>query len=1225
MTTLASAPLTTFRHDAPIYAAQFRYESPGPSLPVGRRRFAGPGRPLRSGQTNAFNWLTPAHTDAVNCVALDGDTVLSGGKDKRLKAFNRSTGKETQNKAVHTGPVIGVGYLSANGFYSLGEDSTLVRWSKTDYQPVERYDYPSKPTAATFTGGQLYVATDDPVSTWVYNSDGLLLRWLEHPPAEGKITHYLVDPSGQYLITGRITGKKTVKLKIMGEDMGSEERISPFSSFQFWETGRGIFRGSLAHSHPLSGAHVSATGNTIFTQDPKRTMSWRFGDDAATTATRLMETGYFIAPRFAGMDFTADSSILATRVGVSIFMYDTVHNLLWKTLHTPGGPIALSPAGTRMATSDVKTRLWDLANLSMIRDDTHPCAGLDFKGEDNFLGAIHDDKHIGIWNKSGLMAQGVSTLHMPLKIYVSPAGNRMVAITEEVQADMFEEKHDYYLETYEVSDLTKEPTLVNSIYILTSSKDMLFGGGEDIGFSTAISEDGSLAMVGPSGNRPVKLINMNDGTTIHEFMPPIGKSDANIGAAAVDFLAGDNGVMIGWAEGYAELWRRVAPRQLTISLDALEDRTQPSTAALPQAARRIASSVDNPAPIKVKPGQILRIEALAAYSNGDQMNVTPSSAFKISPAGAVFVSGSLLTVSPLATARLVTLTGEYEELGVKLQAQLTLEITGQPFSISGLSRANYTTDLLEPGKLVFGDAAYKFAGAIPSDCLHQIYIKGRNADRDVVATDFLSFTLNQPATVIVAVDEKMTTIPAWLKSWTVRTQPLGTDDPHPGRILYQKYFGKGKVTLGSNRDSTMPTGNSLYTVVITNADIGQTGTLGIKVNTPGAKWSLENPYGQKIDDNGTTTLLKVPTGSYLITWKPIVGWDPPTPSQASLVLSRDQVTTFTAVYIRQRGTVVIQVKPETAGWTLTDGDGNKTNGTGSRTLQGVSTGSISLAWNTLDGYDSPAQPAVKTLEPNGTVSFTGIYLNKTDNVQRSVDQILRYLLGLETSTWGLDANADGTITITDAIYLVEHALPPAPTVVSPADQATNVTLKPKLDWSDSRYAKTYDLYLWKSGEAQPSTPTVANLTASQYQVPASLAYNTYYYWRVVAKSQFQQSSNYYATFKTKEQPVQVISPNGGEYWQTGSTFNVRWKNVLSVAGPTVRIELWRVGGTKAAAVLAAKVNNLVGGEIDTSVTVPATLAEAENYKVRVISTKLETAKSSEAWDESDGTITIIKP
>lgn len=58
--------------------------------------------------------------------------------------------------------------------------------------------------------------------------------------------------------------------------------------------------------------------------------------------------------------------------------------------------------------------------------------------------------------------------------------------------------------------------------------------------------------------------------------------------------------------------------------------------------------------------------------------------------------------------------------------------------------------------------------------------------------------------------------PAWLAGWEHCPQTLQTNDFNSnGRNLYGKHFAPGRVTLGPNRDSSMPQGISMYSVVIT--------------------------------------------------------------------------------------------------------------------------------------------------------------------------------------------------------------------------------------------------------------------------------------------------------------------------------------------------------------------------------------------------------------------------
>jgi WD40 repeat protein len=613
--------------------------------------------------SNATDWQILYHEGAINTIAVNSNTVISGAEDKRAKLLSLTDGTELKSILTHSKPVVAVGFMGTNLFYTVGEDQTMTVWNKTDYTVVERYEYSTNPTHAAYIGSQLYVATEDPVATWVYDANGLLLRWLEHPPTSGKISHYMIDPSNLYVLTGRSTSSRIIET-----DFGEEEVISPFSSVQFWEVGRGIYRGSFAHSNLLSAAHVSDDANTIFTQSSKRTESW-YLDPASGTAEekRLMETGYFIAPSFSGMDFTSDDGILATRVGISIFMYNTVSDLLWKTLHTPGtGPFTISPNGQRMATADTKTRLWDLNNLSMIREESRLTNALDFRLDSDFLGSIYEDKFVGIFGSNGLMYNGFSTTSSPVKIIVNRDGSRCAMVTEDVAEDFFSTTRTYFLEIFDLSNISTEPTLINRIFLLQTESDIFGGGESSVGFSIAVSDDAMLALIGASGDRPVKMINLNDGSTIKEFSPPTGDSNLNLGAAAVEFVENDTGIMIAWKEGYAELHRRVQPLDLDLAVDAASSKTH---MALPRSASGSGM-------VTVMPGDILQTQSVATYENGEELNVTSSTLLTTDNPSVVTFDGSLITIANISTYEIVSVTAEYEELGTQLASGLVLEVLG---------------------------------------------------------------------------------------------------------------------------------------------------------------------------------------------------------------------------------------------------------------------------------------------------------------------------------------------------------------------------------------------------------------------------------------------------------------------------------------------------------------------------------------------------------------------
>ncbi len=96
--------------------------------------------------------------------------------------------------------------------------------------------------------------------------------------------------------------------------------------------------------------------------------------------------------------------------------------------------------------------------------------------------------------------------------------------------------------------------------------------------------------------------------------------------------------------------------------------------------------------------------------------------------------------------------------------------------------------------------------------------------------------------------------------------------------------------------------------------------------------------------------------------------------------------------------------------------------------------------------------------------------------------------------------------------------------------------------------------------------------------------------------------------------IAVISPNGGEIWQIGSTQNIAW----SSAGPAlsnVNIYLYKAG--KIAKTIIAKASNAKG---TWSWKVPINIAAGNDYKIRVANYAKTTL-----YDESDNTFSIVKP
>ena len=149
-------------------------------------------------------------------------------------------------------------------------------------------------------------------------------------------------------------------------------------------------------------------------------------------------------------------------------------------------------------------------------------------------------------------------------------------------------------------------------------------------------------------------------------------------------------------------------------------------------------------------------------------------------------------------------------------------------------------DELQANDLVYVDRPYLFKDPIPSHLYKKTYIMTVQADKDATTpASFLSFDVNRDVIVYVAIDQRITTPPTWLSSWSVLADPLIVDDPGAsGRRVYSKKFTQGHVTLGPNRDPSMIKGYSMYTVVIS------------PVVTGAKDWNI---YSQK--ENGKKNIL----------------------------------------------------------------------------------------------------------------------------------------------------------------------------------------------------------------------------------------------------------------------------------------------------------------------------------------------------------------------------------
>ncbi|HNP27863.1 MAG TPA: hypothetical protein PKK23_02380, partial [Nitrospirales bacterium] len=148
--------------------------------------------------------------------------------------------------------------------------------------------------------------------------------------------------------------------------------------------------------------------------------------------------------------------------------------------------------------------------------------------------------------------------------------------------------------------------------------------------------------------------------------------------------------------------------------------------------------------------------------------------------------------------------------------------SGPPPPTSSLSISNLTvasgksytvpSSGLQSGGTVYIDRTYSFT-TVPTGLQGAAYIRTANNDKAATNAAFLSFTVNQPVSVYVAHDIRISPKPSWLSTFTDTGKDLVTsvDTLH----LFVRDFPAGNITLGGNSGSSNP-GNelSMYSVVV---------------------------------------------------------------------------------------------------------------------------------------------------------------------------------------------------------------------------------------------------------------------------------------------------------------------------------------------------------------------------------------------------------------------------
>jgi cysteine-rich repeat protein len=135
-------------------------------------------------------------------------------------------------------------------------------------------------------------------------------------------------------------------------------------------------------------------------------------------------------------------------------------------------------------------------------------------------------------------------------------------------------------------------------------------------------------------------------------------------------------------------------------------------------------------------------------------------------------------------------------------ANLAPRVT-QPLVIDNVNGAVLANDVIRNGAQVYTDRGGPYA-TIPDTLVGARYLTTRNNNNQSIGINLINFRVNQPVTIYIAHDNRITTKPAWLRSFrdtgvTMTIPGLGAGtEPNGIYTLFRRTFPEGTVNLGGN-------------------------------------------------------------------------------------------------------------------------------------------------------------------------------------------------------------------------------------------------------------------------------------------------------------------------------------------------------------------------------------------------------------------------------------------
>jgi hypothetical protein len=333
----------------------------------------------------------------------------------------------------------------------------------------------------------------------------------------------------------------------------------------------------------------------------------------------------------------------------------------------------------------------------------------------------------------------------------------------------------------------------------------------------------------------------------------------------------------------------------------------------------------------------------------------------------------------------------------------------------------------------------------------------------------------------------------------------------------------------------------------------QTGSLQVTISPPeavaaGAQWRVDNNPWR--DSGYTESGLSV--GSHTVEYNAVSGWNKP--ADEAVQINDGQTTNTSGTYILQTGSLQVTISPPEAvaagaQWRV---DNNPWRNSG-YTESGLSVGSHTVEYNTVSGWNKPADEVVQINDGQTTIT-SGTYTQQTGSLQVTISPPEAVAAGAQ---WRVDNNPwrDSGYTesgLSVGAHTVEYS-----TVSGwnkPADEAVQI--------NDGQMTNTSGTYILQTGSLQVTiSPAEAVAAGAQWRVDNNPWRDSGY-----TESGLPVGSHTveYNTVSGWNKPAdEIVQINDGQTTTTSGTYILQTGSLrvtISPQGATDAGAQWRVDG-----------------------------------------------------------------